>query len=118
MKVPENYDTFMNMYPDGIILIAFGTTWRPDDNNIANLVAAAKKLPNIGFIISLKKDWGGYKIVEKANLPNMFLDNFIPQIELLNDERVFGFVSHGGGNSIVESLYYGKVLIGLPSGVD
>jgi 2-hydroxyacylsphingosine 1-beta-galactosyltransferase len=48
------------------------------------------------------------------NLPNVMLKKFVPQIELLNDDRVVAFVSHCGGNSIVESLYYGKVLIGHP----
>ena len=38
----------------------------------------------------------------------------MPQKELLNDRRIIAFVSHGGGSSIIESLYYGKILIGLP----
>ena len=44
----------------------------------------------------------------------MLLKKFVPQKEILNDPRVLGFMTHGGGSSIVESLYYGKVLIGYP----
>ena len=51
-------------------------------------------------------------------MPNVLLKNFVPQKELLNDDRVKAFVSHGGGNSIIESLYFGKVLIGAPISAD
>ena len=46
------------------------------------------------------------------------MKKFVPQKELLNDERVFAFISHGWGNSIIESLYYGKPLIGFPIQAD
>lgn len=46
------------------------------------------------------------------------LQNFVPQIELLYDSRLMSFVSHGGGNSIVESIYYGKPMICFPQGAD
>ena len=52
--------------------------------------------------------------VKDMGLPNVMVQNFIPQLELLNDSRVKAFVSHAGGNSILESLYYGKPLIGAP----
>ena len=42
------------------------------------------------------------------------LQDFVPQKELLNDARVKAFVSHGGGNSIIESIYYGKPLAIYP----
>ncbi len=42
----------------------------------------------------------------------------MPQKELLNDKRIFAFISHGGGNSIIESIYYGKPLIGFPISAD
>jgi len=71
-------------------------------------------MPNIGFIISLKDKWATSQIVKDANLKNILLKNFVPQKELLNDPRIFAFISHGGGNSILESLYYGKVLLGIP----
>jgi len=64
-------------------------------------------MPNIGFIVALKESWVAYAPVKKANLPNIFLQGFVPQKEILNDKRVFAFLSHGGGNSILESLYYG-----------
>lgn len=57
-------------------------------------------------------------MVKEAALPNVLLKPFVPQLELLNDKRVFAFVTHGGSNSIMESLYYGKPLIASPIDAD
>ena len=71
-------------------------------------------MPDTGFIISLKEAADSYPVVKEANLPNVMLQKFVPQLELLRDSRVVSFVTHCGGNSIVEAMYYGKVLIGFP----
>ena len=71
-------------------------------------------MPEQGFIYSLKEHYSTYKIVKDANLDNIFLKTFVPQKELLNDKRILAFVSHGGANSVLESFYYGKVLLGFP----
>ena len=36
----------------------------------------------------------------------------------MSDSRLTAFVSHSGGNSILESMYYGKPLICAPIGGD
>ena len=94
--------------------MAFGTTWRPPVEGIQSFLEAAKKMPQHGFIVSLQEGWAAYPVVKEANLPNILLRKFVPQVELLNDQRIIAFISHGGGNSILESIYYGTVLIGFP----
>ena len=37
---------------------------------------------------------------------------------MLNDPRLIAFITHGGANSLLESIYYGKCLIGFPQAVD
>lgn len=117
-QLSSEYTTFLDKYPDGTILVAFGTTWMPTDGGITSIIEAAKQLPQIGLIVSLKEACTAYRLVQESNLPNIMLKKFVPQKELLNDDRIFAFISHGGGNSIVESLYYGKVLIGFPQSAD
>ena len=95
-------------------MVAFGTTWAPTDKMINVLIEAAKLMPNKGFIYSLKDHYSTYKIVKDADLPNILLKTFVPQKELLNDQRILAFVTHGGANSVLESMYYGKVLLGFP----
>lgn len=82
------------------------------------LMEAAKQLPQFGFIVSLKETSGAFKIVEEFNLTNVLLQKFVPQKKLLSDPRVMAFLSHCGGNSILESLYYGKAIIGHPLDTD
>jgi zeaxanthin glucosyltransferase len=57
-------------------------------------------------------------LVQEANLPNILLKSFVPQTELLFSDKVIAFISHGGANSIIESIYYGKFLICLPTTED
>jgi len=42
----------------------------------------------------------------------------VPQKALLNDKRIVAFISHAGGSSGIEVLYYGKLFIGLPDAGD
>mmetsp|Transcript_1955 Transcript_1955/g.2882 ORF Transcript_1955/g.2882 Transcript_1955/m.2882 type:complete len:293 (-) Transcript_1955:239-1117(-) len=118
LEVPKDYSDFLNNFPKGSVLVAFGTTFMPKPEGIQAILDAAKKMPHTGFIVSLKEYCDAYKVVKGAALPNVNLQTFVPQLALLNDDRVFAFVSHGGGNSILESLYYGKVLVGFPQGGD
>mmetsp|Transcript_37767 Transcript_37767/g.27473 ORF Transcript_37767/g.27473 Transcript_37767/m.27473 type:complete len:81 (+) Transcript_37767:987-1229(+) len=80
-------------------------------------MGAAEKLPNIGFIFGMK-DPDQLKMITDRAIPNILVQPFIPQKEILAHEKVVAFVSHGGGNSIFESLYFGTPIIGIPSGAD
>ena len=82
------------------------------------ILDAIKDLSNIGFIISLKETSSAYSLVKASGLKNILLKNYVPQKELLNDQRVFAFLSHGGANSITEAMYYGTPLLVFPQGHD
>ena len=114
LKLPEDYDQFLNSFPKGTVLIAFGNTWQPREKRFVELISMIRQLPDVGFIISLKLEWASHHAIKNENFPNVYLRTFVPQKELLNDKRVFTFISHGGANSIQESLYYGKPIIGMP----
>jgi len=42
LALPKEYDEFMNKYPDGCMIAAFGTTFQPKDGTIEELVEAAR----------------------------------------------------------------------------
>ncbi|KAG2391874.1 hypothetical protein C9374_013359 [Naegleria lovaniensis] len=46
------------------------------------------------------------------------LNGFVPQKGLLSLEKIKIFLTHCGGNSVNEALYFGKLLIGVPSSFD
>ena len=54
-----------------------------------------------------------FKKEDFGELPgNIFLENYAPQLEVLKHARLF--ISHGGMNSVNESLYFGVPLILFP----
>jgi MGT family glycosyltransferase len=58
----------------------------------------------------------GYK-TKLENVPSNFIVRpFVPQLELL--KRATLFISHGGMNSVNESLYYNVPLVMIPQGAD
>lgn len=47
---------------------------------------------------------------------NFLLSSYVPQLEVLQKSRVF--VTHGGMNSVMESLYYGVPMVVVPQQVE
>ena len=64
----------------------------------------------MGFIISLKEKISSFAKIKEANLPNVFLSKWVPQKELLSQDKLHLFITHGGSNSIYESLYFGTAM--------
>lgn len=115
-SLEDIYTTHIDKYQSNI-LVAFGTTFYPTDYTVERILAAAKLMPDTGFIIGMR-DKDHQKMITDQALPNILMEPFIPQKELLAHSKVVAFISHGGGNSIYESLYFGTPIVGLPSGVD
>ncbi|TCS93834.1 nucleotide disphospho-sugar-binding domain-containing protein [Hazenella coriacea] len=56
-------------------------------------------------------------ILENTNIPPNFLINpFVPQLEVLQHSDIF--ISHGGVNSVMESLWFGVPLLLVPQSSD
>ena len=51
-------------------------------------------------------------------MSNVHLSSFVPQKELLNDNRIKGIITHGGAGSILEAIYYAKPMIVCPVNSD
>lgn len=118
LDLPSEYSNFLSRFPRGNVLVAFGTTWMPEFESFKQVVEAMRELPEIGFVVSLQEFWQHYQYTIDLGLPNVMVKNFVPQKELLNDARLMAFMSHGGGNSVSEAIYYGKPIIGFPIAID
>ncbi|KAI6212978.1 Glucuronosyltransferase [Aphelenchoides besseyi] len=93
--------------------ISFGsvvpTTYFPDQL-IENLMNTARNLTDYHFL--LKVDKTDKKIQEAAKgISNLFVNSWLPQPAILQNERLRLFVTHGGYNSVIESARFGVPLV-------
>lgn len=94
------------------ILISFGSVAQSYEMPLKMkdaFMKAFKELPDVMFIWKYEKPDDEY--IKK--LDNLYLTKWVPQTDLLNDERLTGFLTHSGQNSLQEAAYYGVPLICL-----
>lgn len=92
-----------------IIYVSLGTAHNDDVNSYKTLIDSFTGLPFQVFI-----SIGSYVKPQQFNkLPkNVYIRNYLPQLEILKRSSLF--ISHGGMNSVNESLYFGVPLLLLP----
>lgn len=119
----DEYHGFLAIF-DQNVLVTFGTTFMPNEQLCELLVSTFKQFKNVGFIVSIKdnEEINSHsivsKLVEQKKLSNVLLKNFLPQRNLLNSKKINLFITHCGANSVFESVYFGKTMIGLPQTLD
>jgi hypothetical protein len=75
--------------------------------------------PPIGFDINMEfkaTEWlpEGFEERMKDSKRGLLVHKWAPQVEILSHKSISAFLSHGGWNSIIESLSHGVPLIGWP----
>lgn len=92
-----------------IIYISLGTIYN-DDFNFYKMCFEVFKNTNSQVFMSIGKD---IKRSDLGKIPNNFyVGEYLPQLQIL--EKADLFLTHGGMNSINESLYYGVPMIMFP----
>uniref|UniRef100_A0A7E4VWE8 UDP-glucuronosyltransferase n=1 Tax=Panagrellus redivivus TaxID=6233 RepID=A0A7E4VWE8_PANRE len=71
---------------------------------------AFKEFPDILFFWKYEKPEDG----TAAQIPNVFIDKWLPQRDLLYHPKMLAFITHGGQNSLNEAAAAGVPLISLP----
>jgi MGT family glycosyltransferase len=87
-----------------VVYVSLGTLFNADTNFYRNCYEAFRG-EDYQVILSSPADWD-------AAPPNFIVRAHVPQIEVL--ERATAFVSHGGMNSVNESLSYGVPMLVIP----
>lgn len=107
--LPEYLENFVGSSGEhGIVMVSLGTLVAELQQDIAEEMAAAlAKLPQ-------KVIWrySGQRPATLGN--NTILVDWFPQNDLLGHPKTKAFVSHGGTNGILEAIYHGIPIIGLP----
>ena len=115
--LPEEFEDFLTKFPKSILL-AFGTTFQPTPIQSSVLFGTIKEMRDVGFVVGLRDDWELYQKLDEAKFPNVILKKFVPQTKLLNEDRIKGFITHGGAGSILEAIYLKTPMIVCPVEVD
>uniref|UniRef100_A0A0R3RJ00 UDP-glucuronosyltransferase n=1 Tax=Elaeophora elaphi TaxID=1147741 RepID=A0A0R3RJ00_9BILA len=96
-----------------IVLVSFGTItlsyWMPNETKQA-LLETFDSFPNVTFIWKYEKD--EHRIADGH--PNVITSKWLPQTDLLAHKNLIAFLTHGGMNSIMETLNYGKPVVVVP----
>ncbi|CAI5442850.1 unnamed protein product [Caenorhabditis angaria] len=110
-ELSKEYSDFIENSGKGFILLTTGFTaqWKNAPEEIKQIyISTFKSLPNFQFI------WQ-YNGLTINGLPkNVLIKSWVPQQDLLGNSKCLAHVSHGGLNSVIESVYHGVPVVGLP----
>jgi glucuronosyltransferase len=102
---------FIEAAKKGIIYVSFGSDLRFSDFPEEKVLAFLDAFENMTDYRMLVK-WE--KNVLPRQIHRMVIGPWMPQQEILAHPNVRAFITHGGLLSHIESIYYGKPIIGIP----
>lgn len=108
--LPEDIKQFIETSTDGVIYFSLGSNVRSKDLPVATRDTLLKVFGNLKQRVLWK--------FEDDQLPgkpdNVFISKWFPQPDILAHPKVTLFITHGGLLSTMESIYFGKPVLGLP----
>jgi len=106
---------FVSRSKHGVILVVFGSYCDVFPPTITQPLCEAltEATKQFGLSVIWKLNDKGF-----CRNDNILVLPWIPQNDLLADSRIQLFISHGGYNSVIESVYHAKPLIVFPIGLD
>ena len=105
-SLPSNIQTFINSAIDGIIVVSFGSIATAILIDLIQTVANALERRPEKVIMKFNK-------LEHVPV-NMMMLPWIPQNDILGQDNVKLFITHGGNNGQFEALYHGVPMLVLP----
>lgn len=110
--LPFDVQTFLDEANDGAILFSLGTV--VNDTQLKTethmvLLDAMTELSNIKFLVKSSE-----LLKLNRNIPNVLIRPWLPQKAILRHPNLRCFITHGGLNSIQESIYWSKPIIVIP----
>ena len=105
-SLPDDIQTFINNATDGIIVVSFGSVASSIPVDLVQTLANALKRRPEKVIL---------KFTKLDHVPvNMLMLPWIPQNDILGQDNVKLFITHGGNNGQFEALYHGVPMLVLP----
>lgn len=108
--LPKNIRQFIEGAEHGVIYCSLGS-------NVKSKTLPLEKRSAFLETFSKLKQRVLWKF-EDSDLPgrpdNVFISEWFPQDDILAHDKVIAFITHGGRQSILESIYHGKPFVGIP----
>ncbi|KAL9655964.1 hypothetical protein ABK040_007585 [Willaertia magna] len=133
-KDENRKDGFYGLYDwiksqKSVTLIILGSTTILDDKTMKKIMdgmeLTIKEMKDMSVLVSLSdRNIKTFNLMKNnyisliENERFKLLEGFVPQKALMSFENIEIFISHCGGNSIYEALYFGKMVIGMPYALD
>lgn len=111
---PELRSWLDNSADTPVIFVSFGTLAELSKSSATSILEGLKSCP-VRVLWSLRTDQQGLL----ADIPtSVRIESTVPQQAVLAHPAVKVFLSHCGMNSVSESIYYGKPILGVPIFID
>lgn len=113
-ELPADMKTFVESGKKGTVLMSLGTNILSNllgDEILTSILKTFESLPDYNFIWKFESE--PHELPAKVS-KNVMLGKFLPQNDLLAHKNLVAFITHAGGLSTQESLWYGKPMIGIP----
>ncbi|KAH8277056.1 hypothetical protein KR026_004439 [Drosophila bipectinata] len=109
-KLPRDLQVFINEAEHGVIYFSMGVELKGKDLPAEILKTFLEIFQSIPQRIIWKFEGKPFENLTQ----NVYMAKFLPQLAILAHPNVKIFICHGGMLSIMEAVYYGKPLLGLP----
>lgn len=111
--LPNEIQTFLDDAEFEVIYFTFGSEidlTSMASSSVQSILYLFREMSNIKFLVKGDDDLKALT----HNISNVLVRSWLPQKAILQHPNMKCFITHGGHNSIHESIYYGKPVIAIP----
>jgi hypothetical protein len=113
----KELDEFLNLHNYNIYM-SQGTIMSCIQKNVLIDLLNYLDKEKIGVVLNIREEHMNDAEIKNKLPHNIFVVRWINQNDLLGDKRLNLFITHGGANSVYESVYHGKPMVVLGVGLD
>jgi UDP:flavonoid glycosyltransferase YjiC (YdhE family) len=112
--LPDTLRSWLDGATAGAVLVSFGGTLSAPLSASITLAAVMRAMPGVRFVWKLTKAEAAQLSPQLAATPNVLVQEWLPQNDVLGHPALTAFVSQGGYLSMAEAAYHGVPVLGVP----
>lgn len=114
--LPERLEKIFEIPSKAVILFSLGSAVKSEqlgEGRLKEIIGALAEIPDYSFIWKIDLTGLNVKIPR-----NVFVENWLPQNDILAHNKTVLFISHAGALSTQESTWHGVPMLALPIAID